>query len=66
MNNLTFWGYYLKNVLLIQGLAVASLCKTVEDVTIIGTASKHKHETIAEYFTHLFDHTQDYVQETKK
>ncbi|GFU48672.1 synaptic vesicle membrane protein VAT-1 homolog-like [Nephila pilipes] len=48
------------------GLAVASLCKTVPDVTLIGTASKHKHETIAEYFTHLFDHSQDYVQETKK
>ncbi|GBM14998.1 Synaptic vesicle membrane protein VAT-1 -like [Araneus ventricosus] len=48
------------------GLAVASLCKTLPDVTLIGTASKHKHETIAEYFTHLFDHSQDYVQETKK
>ncbi|KAG8196441.1 hypothetical protein JTE90_012266 [Oedothorax gibbosus] len=48
------------------GMAVASLCKTVEDVTLIGTASKQKHEAIAENFAHLFDHTQDYVQETKK
>nr|XP_042901508.1 synaptic vesicle membrane protein VAT-1 homolog-like [Parasteatoda tepidariorum] len=48
------------------GLAVANLCKSVSDVTLIGTASKHKHEAIAEYFTHLFDHSQDYVQETKK
>lgn len=48
------------------GLAVAALCKTVPDITLVGTASKHKHETISEYFTHLFDHNADYVQEVKK
>ncbi|XP_076323496.1 synaptic vesicle membrane protein VAT-1 homolog-like isoform X3 [Tachypleus tridentatus] len=48
------------------GQAVSQLCKTVSDVTLIGTASKHKHESIKDSFTHLLDHGVDYVQEIKK
>ncbi|XP_076333194.1 synaptic vesicle membrane protein VAT-1 homolog-like isoform X2 [Tachypleus tridentatus] len=48
------------------GLAVSQLCKTVPEVTLIGTASKHKHDSIKESFTHLLDHSVDYVHEIKK
>lgn len=48
------------------GLAVAQLLKTVPNITLIGTASKHKHEAIKEYYTHLIEHGVDYVQEVKK
>ncbi|XP_013784674.1 synaptic vesicle membrane protein VAT-1 homolog-like isoform X2 [Limulus polyphemus] len=48
------------------GQAISQLCKTVSDVTLIGTASKHKHESIKDSFAHLLDHGVDYVQEIKK
>ncbi|CAG2123123.1 unnamed protein product, partial [Medioppia subpectinata] len=47
------------------GQAVAQLAKTVGNVTLIGTASKHKHESITNV-THLIDSANDYVQEIKK
>lgn len=48
------------------GHAVAQLCKTVTDVTLIGTASKNKHESLTNLVTHLLDHSSDYVQEVNK
>lgn len=48
------------------GLAVSQLVKSIPDVTLIGTASKHKHESIKDSFTHLIEHGVDYVQEVKK
>uniref|UniRef100_L7M5D0 Putative synaptic vesicle membrane protein vat-1 n=1 Tax=Rhipicephalus pulchellus TaxID=72859 RepID=L7M5D0_RHIPC len=48
------------------GHAVAQLCKTVPDVTLIGTASKNKHESLTNLVTHLLDHSSDYVQEVNK
>lgn len=51
---------------MLQGQAVAQLAKTVSNVVVIGTASKHKHETIKDSVTHLLEYTQDYVQEIKK
>ena len=49
-----------------QGQAVLQLCKTVEDVAVFATASAHKHDSIKEKVTHLFDHNVDYVQEIRK
>ncbi|OWA50608.1 Synaptic vesicle membrane protein VAT-1-like protein-like [Hypsibius exemplaris] len=48
------------------GLAVSQLVRTVENVKLIGTASQHKHEHIKHGFDHLYDHSEDYVQEIKK
>uniref|UniRef100_A0A023GBN3 Putative quinone oxidoreductase n=1 Tax=Amblyomma triste TaxID=251400 RepID=A0A023GBN3_AMBTT len=48
------------------GHAVAQLCKTVPDVTLIGTASKNKHDSLTNLVTHLLDHSSDYVQEVNK
>jgi NADPH:quinone reductase-like Zn-dependent oxidoreductase len=48
------------------GLAVSQLVKTIPDVTLIGTASKHKHDSIKDSFSHLIEHGVDYVQEVKK
>lgn len=47
---------------------MVQLAKTIPDVVIIGTASKHKHEALQESVncTHLLDHNTDYVQEVKK
>lgn len=45
---------------------MSQLVKTIPDVTLIGTASKHKHEAIKDSFTHLIEHGADYVQEVKK
>jgi len=47
------------------GQAIVQLAQTVDNVTIIGTASKHKHEQITGV-THLFDHSQDYIAEVRK
>ena len=44
---------------------MVQLASTVDNVTIIGTASKHKHEKI-EKVTHLFDHSEDYVAKIKE
>lgn len=50
------------------GVAATQLCKTVPDVTVFGTASASKHETIAEGgVTHPIDYrTKDYVEEIRK
>lgn len=41
------------------------LASTVDNVTVLGTASKHKHEKI-EKVAHLFDHSDDYVAKIKE
>ncbi|KAG1649706.1 Synaptic vesicle membrane protein VAT-1 -like [Nymphon striatum] len=48
------------------GQAVTQLCKLIPDVTIFGTASSFKHESIKDTLTHVFDQNVDYVQEIKK
>lgn len=50
------------------GIAVTQLCKTVQDVTVFGTASASKHETITQIgVTHPIDYrTKDYVEEIRK
>ncbi|XP_030649432.1 synaptic vesicle membrane protein VAT-1 homolog [Chanos chanos] len=50
------------------GIAATQLCKTVKDVTVFGTASASKHETItAGGVTHAIDYrTKDYVEEVRK
>lgn len=50
------------------GIAATQLCKTVKDVTVFGTASASKHETITEGgVTHAIDYrTKDYVEEVRK
>ncbi|XP_054565762.1 synaptic vesicle membrane protein VAT-1 homolog [Eptesicus fuscus] len=50
------------------GIAALQLCRTVENVTVFGTASARKHEMLKENgITHPIDyHTTDYVDEIKK
>ncbi|XP_007574364.1 synaptic vesicle membrane protein VAT-1 homolog [Poecilia latipinna] len=50
------------------GIAATQLCQTVQDVTIFGTASASKHETISQGgVTHPIDYrTKDYVTEVRK
>ncbi|MEQ2202151.1 hypothetical protein XENOCAPTIV_025511, partial [Xenoophorus captivus] len=50
------------------GIAVTQLCQTVQDVTVFGTASASKHETISQGgVTHPIDYrTKDYVTEIRK
>ncbi|XP_070847283.1 synaptic vesicle membrane protein VAT-1 homolog [Chaetodon trifascialis] len=50
------------------GIAVTQLCQTVQDVTVFGTASASKHETIAQGgVTHPIDYrSKDYVEEIRK
>ncbi|GAA6214304.1 synaptic vesicle membrane protein VAT-1 homolog [Lates japonicus] len=50
------------------GIAVTQLCQTVQNVTVFGTASASKHETIAQGgVTHPIDYrTKDYVEEIRK
>ncbi|XP_051273550.1 synaptic vesicle membrane protein VAT-1 homolog [Dicentrarchus labrax] len=50
------------------GIAATQLCRTVQDVTVFGTASASKHETIAQGgVTHPIDYrTKDYVEEIRK
>lgn len=50
------------------GIAALQLCRTVENVTVFGTASASKHEVLKENgATHPIDyHTTDYVDEIKK
>jgi NADPH:quinone reductase-like Zn-dependent oxidoreductase len=49
------------------GMAALQLCKTVENVTTYGTASKQKHDFVREHgCTHAIDYRSlDYVQEVK-
>ncbi|XP_030611411.1 synaptic vesicle membrane protein VAT-1 homolog [Archocentrus centrarchus] len=50
------------------GIAATQLCQTVQDVTVFGTASASKHETITQGgVTHPIDYrTRDYVEEIRK
>lgn len=50
------------------GIAALQLCRTVQNVTVFGTASASKHEVLKENgVTHPIDyHTTDYVDEVKK
>lgn len=50
------------------GIAALQLCRTVENVTVFGTASASKHEILKENgVTHPIDyHTTDYVEAVKK
>ncbi|KAF7654868.1 hypothetical protein LDENG_00063820 [Lucifuga dentata] len=50
------------------GTAVTQLCKTVNEVTVFGTASASKHEAITQGgVTHAIDYrTKDYVEEVRK
>uniref|UniRef100_A0A1A8KYP5 Vesicle amine transport protein 1 homolog (T. californica) n=2 Tax=Nothobranchius pienaari TaxID=704102 RepID=A0A1A8KYP5_9TELE len=50
------------------GIAATQLCQTVQDVTVFGTASASKHETISQGgVTHPIDYrTKDYVTEIRK
>ncbi|XP_029933580.1 synaptic vesicle membrane protein VAT-1 homolog [Myripristis murdjan] len=50
------------------GVAATQLCQTVPDVTVFGTASAAKHETIVQGgVTHPIDYrTKDYVEEVRK
>uniref|UniRef100_G1QAN7 Synaptic vesicle membrane protein VAT-1 homolog n=2 Tax=Myotis lucifugus TaxID=59463 RepID=G1QAN7_MYOLU len=50
------------------GIAALQLCRTVENVTVFGTASASKHEMLKENgITYPIDyHTTDYVEEVKK
>ncbi|XP_016426847.1 synaptic vesicle membrane protein VAT-1 homolog [Sinocyclocheilus rhinocerous] len=50
------------------GIAATQLCKTVNDVTLFGTASASKHEVIGQGgVTHPIDYrTRDYVEEIRK
>ncbi|KAL0984396.1 hypothetical protein UPYG_G00140900 [Umbra pygmaea] len=50
------------------GIAVTQLCQTVEGVTVFGTASASKHETISQGgVTHPIDYrTRDYAEEIRK
>ncbi|KAJ7984577.1 hypothetical protein DPEC_G00356230 [Dallia pectoralis] len=50
------------------GIAVTQLCQTLEGVTVFGTASASKHETISQGgVTHPIDYrTRDYAEEIRK
>ncbi|KAH9502617.1 Type I Polyketide synthase [Bulinus truncatus] len=50
------------------GQAIVQLANTIPNVTIFGTASSHKHETIKSKgnVAHLFDHNVDYTQAIRK
>lgn len=51
---------------LFQGLAIAQLARTIKDVTLIGVASKGKHDAIKDRFDHLLERGCDYVSEVRK
>jgi len=48
------------------GHAVSQLCKTVEDVTVYGTASSNKHDAVKDCVTQIIDRAADYAQEVRK
>ena len=64
------WLYINPVPLLLGGVGIAAtqLCNTVKDVTVFGTASASKHETISQGgVTHPIDYrTKDYVEEVRK
>ncbi|XP_052815374.1 synaptic vesicle membrane protein VAT-1 homolog-like [Mya arenaria] len=48
------------------GHAISQLCRTVEDVTLYGTASAHKHEVVKANLTSVIDRSADYLHEIRK
>ncbi|CAM1308323.1 VAT1L (predicted) [Pycnogonum litorale] len=48
------------------GQAVCQLSKLISNVTVFGTASACKHETVKDSMTHIIDVNADYIQEVKK
>ncbi|XP_050421793.1 synaptic vesicle membrane protein VAT-1 homolog-like [Adelges cooleyi] len=48
------------------GQAVAQLCKTVDNVTVFGVASKTKHEALKGTIDHLLERGSDYAAEVRK
>lgn len=48
------------------GQAVAQLCKTVDNVTVFGVASKSKHEALKGNIDHLLERGSDYAAEVRK
>ncbi|XP_060066216.1 synaptic vesicle membrane protein VAT-1 homolog-like [Ylistrum balloti] len=48
------------------GQAISQLCRTINDVTLFGTASYYKLESVKDNVTHLFDRVVDYSQEVRK
>ncbi|XP_014243553.1 synaptic vesicle membrane protein VAT-1 homolog-like [Cimex lectularius] len=48
------------------GHAVVQLCRTLEDVKVLGIASKHKHESLASSVDHLLERGSDYTNEIRK
>ncbi|VVC25457.1 NAD(P)-binding domain,GroES-like,Polyketide synthase, enoylreductase domain,Alcohol dehydrogenase, N- [Cinara cedri] len=48
------------------GQAVAQLCKTVNNVTVFGVASKTKHEALKGTIDHLLERGSDYAAEVRK
>lgn len=54
--------------MLLQGQAVAQLCKSVKDVTVFGVCSKSKHEALKESgnIDHLLERGSDYTSEVRK
>lgn len=48
------------------GMALIGLCRTVDNVTIFGTASKDKHIILNGLVNHLFDSQADYVAAIKE
>lgn len=48
------------------GQALAQLCKTVKNVTVIGTASKAKHEQLKDSCQHLLERETYSVSQVKK
>ena len=48
------------------GIALMQLAKLVKNVTMIGTCSKSKFDTIRQHVSYLFDENSDYPTEIKK
>lgn len=49
-----------------QGQAVCALLQNIEGVTVVGIASKNKHEDIKASVTHLIDRASDVHAEVRK
>lgn len=56
----------INNYVYLQGQAVAQLCKTVDNVTVFGVASKTKHEALKGTIDHLLERGSDYAAEVRK
>ncbi|WAR11783.1 VAT1L-like protein [Mya arenaria] len=57
---------YAEGAALPMNYLTAQLCRTVEDVTLYGTASAHKHEVVKANLTSVIDRSADYLHEIRK